>query len=311
MISDITKSGKVFNNKTVVSLGIFDGIHRGHQAVIRAAAEMKRQGLEFVLFTFKTDTVTTKGKGGFVEALLSDEIKKEHFEKMGADYLFSPEFDEMKNLTPYQFVEQVLHKRLNAAAVVCGEDFRFGKEALGDIDKLKTLGYKFGIRTVIVSQEKLNGRKISSTEIRECIRNGEIKQANEMLGYNYYYKLPVLHGNELGRTLDFPTINQEISKGQVIPKFGVYVTRTLIDGKWKPSVSNIGIKPTVEVRSVPLIETNIIDFRGDMYGSTVKVELLDFLRPEKKFESFDILKKQVHQDIAKAKEYFDLNRISN
>lgn len=309
MILDITKSEEAIKNKTVVSMGIFDGIHRGHQAVINTACKFKEQGLNFVLFTFKTDTVTTKGRHGHIEMLLSDDLKKEHFDKMGVDFLYCPAFNEMKNMTSSQFVEQVLYKKLNAAIVVCGEDFRFGKGAEGDAEKLKLLCEKFNIRTVIVRQAQYDGRKISSSEIRECIRQGEIKRANEMLGYNYYYKLPVLHGNEIGRKLDFPTINQEISKGHILPRFGVYITRTKIDEKWRYSISNIGVKPTIEIRSVPLIETNILDFDGDIYGQVVKVELLEFLRPEQKFENIDELKKRVQSDINKTRDFFKTRRI--
>ena len=311
MITDITKNAGVLEKKTVVSMGIFDGVHRGHQAVINTACKFKEQGLDFVLFTFKTDTVTTKGRYGHIEMLLSDVLKKEHFDKMGVDYIYSPAFGEIKNMTAAQFVEQVLYKRLNAQIVVCGEDFRFGKGAEGDAEKLNMLCEKFSIKTVVVKQAQYKGRKISSSEIRECIRQGDIKRANEMLGYNYYYKLPVMHGNKIGRTLDFPTINQEISKGHILPKFGVYITRTKIDEKWRHSVSNIGIKPTVEVRAAPLIETNILDFEEDIYGQVIQVELLDFLRSEKKFESIDTLKQQVQTDINKTREFFKARRIYN
>ena len=304
MILDITKSKDAFKNKTAVTMGIFDGVHRGHQAVINTACEFKKQGLDVVLFTFKTDTVTTKGRG-FIEMLLSDDLKKERFDKLGVDYIYSPAFDEMKNMTSAQFVEQVLYKKLNADVVVCGEDFRFGKGAKGDAEKLKLLCEKYHIKTVIVKQAKYEGRKISSSDIRDCIRCGEIKRANEMLGYNYYYKLPVLHGNKIGRTLDFPTINQEITNGYILPLFGVYITRTNIDGKWHNSISNIGVKPTFEERSAPLIETNILDFEGDIYGQVVEVELICFLRPERKFESVDELKRQVKSDINKTREFFE------
>ena len=304
MILDITKSKDAFKNKTAVTMGIFDGVHRGHQAVINTACEFKKQGLDVVLFTFKTDTVTTKGRG-FIEMLLSDDLKKERFDKLGVDYIYSPAFDEMKNMTSAQFVEQVLYKKLNAEVVVCGEDFRFGKGAKGDAEKLKLLCEKYHIKTVIVKQAKYEGRKISSSDIRDCIRCGEIKRANEMLGYNYYYKLPVLHGNKIGRTLDFPTINQEITNGYILPLFGVYITRTNIDGKWHNSISNIGVKPTFEERSAPLIETNILDFEGDIYGQVVEVELICFLRPERKFESVDELKRQVKSDINKTREFFE------
>lgn len=308
MILDITKSKDAFQNKTAVTMGIFDGVHRGHQAVINTACEFKKQGLDVVLFTFKTETVTTKGRG-FIEMLLSDNLKKERFDKLGVDYIYSPAFVEMKNMTSAQFVEQVLYKKLNAKVVVCGEDFRFGKGAKGDAEKLKLLCEKYHIKTVIVKQAKYEGRKISSSDIRDCIRRGEIKRANEMLGYNYYYKLPVLHGNEIGRTLDFPTINQKILEKQILPKFGVYITRTKIDEKWYNSISNIGVKPTVEKMSVPLIETNILDFEGDIYGQVVKVELICFLRPERKFKSIDELKKQVYSDIKKTSEFFKTGRI--
>ena len=304
MILDITKSKDAFQNKTAVTMGIFDGVHRGHQAVINTACEFKKQGLDVVLFTFKTDTVTTKGRG-FIEMLLSDDLKKERFDKLGVDYIYSPAFDEMKNMTSAQFVEQVLYNKLNAEVVVCGEDFRFGKGAKGDAEKLKLLCAKYHIKTVIVKQAKYEGRKISSSDIRDCIRRGEIKRANEMLGYNYYYKLSVLHGNEIGRTLDFPTINQEITKGYILPLFGVYITRTKIDGKWHNSISNIGVKPTFEESSAPLIETNILDFEGDIYGQVVEVELICFLRPERKFESVDELKRQVKSDINKTREFFE------
>ena len=304
MILDITKSRNAFKNKTAVTMGIFDGVHIGHQTVINTACEFKKQGLDVVLFTFKTDTVTTKGEG-FIEMLLSDDLKREHFERLGVDYIYSPAFDEMKNMTARQFVEQVLYKKLNAEVVVCGEDFRFGKGAKGDAEKLKLLCEKYHIKTVIVKQAQYEGRKISSSDIRDCIRRGDIKRANEMLGYNYYYKLSVLHGNEIGRTLDFPTINQEITKGYILPKFGVYITRTKIDGKWHNSISNIGVKPTVEVRAAPLIETNILDFEGDIYGQVAEVELICFLRPERKFESIDELKRQVKSDINKTREFFE------
>ena len=304
MILDITKSKEVLKKKTVVSMGIFDGVHRGHQVVINTACKFKDTGFDFVLFTFKTNTVTTKGKNGNIEMLLSDDLKKEHFDKMGVDYIYSPAFYEIKNMTAGQFVEQILHKKLNAEVVVCGEDFSFGRNAEGNAEKLKLLCSRFNIRTIIVEQAQFEGRKISSSDIRECIRKGEINRANQMLGYNYYYKLPVLHGNEIGRTLDFPTINQEISNGNILPRFGVYITRTMIGDKWRKSISNIGVKPTVEVRKMPLIETNILDFKCNIYGQVVKVELLEFLRSERKFESIDELKRQVKSDINKTKEYF-------
>ena len=280
-------------------------MHRGHGAVIRYAVDIanKDPGVEPAVFTFETDTVTSKGKNG-VRYLLSSEVKREMIEAMGVKYFYSPSFMDFRDLSAEEFVDTVLQKKLKAEYVICGEDFRFGKGASGNADMLKRLCDKRGIKVCIVppvADEKM-GQKISSTMIRELIEEGKIQEANELLGYSYCMKLPVAYGHQIGRTLDFPTINQYLDKNQVIPKLGVYASEAEFDGKIYKGVTNIGIKPTVANNDVPLAETYIIGFEGDLYGEMVKVSLIKFIRPERKFDGLDELKRQIAYDVKLATE---------
>lgn len=284
----------------MVAVGLFDGVHRGHRAVIRYAVDIaqKAHGAEPAVFTFETDTVTSKGENG-VRYLISGDVKREIIEAMGVKYIYSPDFKDFRNMSAEDFVDTVLQKKLNAEYVVCGEDFRFGKGASGDAGLLEKLCSQRRIRVCtvpLVADEKM-GKKISSTMIRELIEEGKIEEANELLGYNYCMKLPVAYGHQIGRTLDFPTINQYLDKNQVIPKFGVYASEAEYNGKKYKGVTNIGIKPTVANTDVPLAETYIIGFDGELYGETVKVSLMRFIRPERKFDGLDELKRQIASDV--------------
>lgn len=275
-------------------------MHRGHGAVIRYAVDIakKAHGVEPAVFTFETDTVTSKGENG-VRYLLSGEVKREMIEAMGVKFFYSPNFVDFRDLSAEEFVDTVLQKKLKAEYVICGEDFRFGKGASGNTEMLERLCSQRGIKVCIVppvADEKM-GQKISSTMIREHIEEGKIEEANELLGYAYCMKLPVAYGHQIGRTLDFPTINQYIDKNQVIPKFGVYASEAEFNGKKYKGVTNIGIKPTVANTDVPLAETYIIGFDGDLYGETVKVSLIKFIRPERKFDGLDELKRQIASDV--------------
>lgn len=311
MIIDITYSGEKPDKKTVVALGVFDGIHLGHRAILKKAQEQIENGYDFLLCTFASKTVTTKTDNGALEVLLSDEEKKNIAQEFSPKYIYSPKFSEIKDFLAETFVKQILIKKLNAGIVVCGSDFHFGKGGFADTSTLKTLCESYGVSVIEVKPVLYEGEKISSTTIRKCIQKGDIKLANTLLGYNYFYYLTVMHGNEIGRTLDFPTINQEIIKGKILPKFGVYITRTFIDGSWHKSISNVGIKPTIEIKSKPLIETNIFGYCGNAYDKKVKVELLDFLRAEAKFDSVNNLKDQIKKDIEKTNKYFERVEYNN
>ncbi|MBP5268754.1 MAG: riboflavin biosynthesis protein RibF, partial [Ruminococcus sp.] len=191
-------------------------------------------------------------------------------------------------------------------AVVCGSDFRFGKGAEGDCNTLELYGRIYGIDVRVCDKLSYKGEEVSSTVIRECIRSGRIEQANELLGYIFGLRLVVEHGRQLGRQWNFPTINQVIPQGQIMPKFGVYATRVIIGDEEKFGVTNIGVKPTLKAHDAPLAETYILDFSGDLYGKEIEILLDKFIRPEKGFDSIEDLKTQIGKDTLKVREFYGL-----
>lgn len=293
---DLTDKNIKAKNGTAVALGVFDGVHIGHRAVISAAAEKRAKGLSPAVFTFKSPSVTTKGDG---RVLYTDEKKRECFESLGVEVLYSPDFSKLRDMSAEQFVDEILVGKLCACAVCCGESFRFGKNASADVGALKKMCAERGIEVTVVLPVDYDGETVSSTRIKKCLADGDIKSANAMLGEELSYALPVIHGRQLGRTLNFPTVNQLLPTELILPKFGVYLTRVLYGGKEYRGVSNIGVKPTVGAVS-PLIETHILGLCEDLYGKIIKVSLVDFIRPERKFESIEALKRCVDQDIENA-----------
>lgn len=298
---DITSSDIKPDKKTAVALGLFDGIHCGHRAVLDGALSFREKGLSPGVFTFETETVTTKGNG-HLDVILPHDLKEEFFSEMGIEYYCSPDFSEIKDMTATDFVSGIIVGRMNAGAVVCGTDFRFGKGACGGVHELKLLCEPLGIAVMVIPPAKIDGEVISSTLIRRLIREGEMRRANNFLGYDFTLRLPVARGNQLGRTMNFPTINQYLPKEQLVPKFGVYASYTVVDGKEYGSVTNVGVKPTIGGESSPLAETNIFGFEGELYGKTVRVSLTDFIRPEQKFSGLKELSAQMAKDVLISKE---------
>ncbi|MGN0675392.1 MAG: riboflavin biosynthesis protein RibF [Oscillospiraceae bacterium] len=297
---DLTGTNDVPKNFTAVAMGLFDGLHYGHRTVIRYAIDIAEQnpGTDPAVFTFDTASVTSKGAGG-VECILSRDMKFELIEALGVRYIYSPDFMNFKNLTGEEFVELVICDKLSAKFVICGEDFRFGKGAECGVKELDRLCRKQGVKLYVVPPVRENkGERISSTMIRELIRDGKIETANMLLGSQFTLKLPVAYGKQLGRTIDFPTINQYLPKRQIAPKYGVYASKTEVCGRIYKSVTNIGVKPTVG-SDAPLAETYIIGYNGEeLYGETAKVSLISFIRPEMKFSGIDELKRQIAEDTA-------------
>lgn len=290
---DITNRGRAAE-KTAVALGYFDGLHLGHVGVISAA--LSQQGLKPAVFTFNCDTTLPKFRGP--EDIISFENKCELMERLGVQYIYAPDFAEVCTLTDEEFVKNILIDRLNAGYACCGRNFRFGKGGSGTPERLAEIGAKYGMRAGVVPDVCLDGQIISSTRIREHIRRGEIEQANRLLGYELWYRLPVVRGNEIGRTINFPTINQIIPDTNIIPRHGVYKSYVEIDGKQYHGVTNIGIKPTV-VRhdgTGTVMETHIIGYSGDLYGQNIAVALVRFIRPEVKFPGLEELKQQIARD---------------
>lgn len=279
--------------KTAAALGYFDGLHLGHVGVIAAA--LLQSDLHPAVFTFNCDT--TLPKFCSPEDIISFENKCELFEKIGVEYLFAPDFAEVCKFSDEDFVRRILKERLNAGFVCCGRNFRFGLGGRGTPERLRELGKKHGISVEIVEDVCLDGELISSTHIRELIRRGEIEQANRLLGYELWFRLPVIHGNELARELNFPTINQIIPKTNIIPRFGVYQSYAEVNGHHFRAITNIGIRPTVVSGGETVMETHILNFNGDLYGEKIAVSLCKFIRPERKFLGIEELKSQILKDI--------------
>ncbi len=280
-----------------VALGIFDGVHLGHRAVINASLAQKKNGLAASVFTFEPECALRKAGGS--SGYIYTEAEKEMilWEQIGVDDVFSPPFGSLCELSGEEFAREILAGRMRAVHVCCGEDFRFGKMASCGAVELKSFGERFGFEVEIVGEVDIGGSAVSSSRIRALLLKGDIISANSLLGSDYFISVEVSDGNHIGRTMSFPTINQKFENGQLVPKYGVYSTITYADGQEYCSITNVGVKPTINGERSPLAETHIIGYSGDLYGKTVTVSFRDFVRPERKFDSLDELKKQINADI--------------
>ena len=296
----IFKEIQSLNENTSVALGLFDALHKGHQEVIKNT--VKEKSLQSVVFSFEFDKEATKPQFSYI---FPTSLKFKYLEEMGVDICICPKFSDIKNLSPAEFLN-VLKDDFKAKALFCGEDYRFGKEAKGDITLLKSFCDENDIKLCVLPDISENGVKISSTAIRKALKDGEIPLANRLLGRNYGIDFPVTDGKKLGRTLGFPTINQVYPHGCTLPRFGVYLTKAYINGKNYYGVTNVGIKPTVTDTPLPSAETTLLDFEGDLYGEKINLEFLEFIREEKKFNSIDELKKQIETDVKKTREIINI-----
>lgn len=281
---------------TSIALGVFDGVHIGHQAVIGEAVNGVEHGLLPIVFTFNMESQKPYNKLD-QSIILTERVKLKKFEELGVDTVLSIRFEEVKDQTPEDFVKEILINTLSAKRIVCGFDFRFGKNAAGTPALLQKLCEEAGVTLVVVPPMMEGGEPVSSTRIRTCLQEGSIVAANDLLGYDYTIELKVIDGFKNGRRLGFPTINQAFEKDQLVPRYGVYASRVTVDGKTYGGVTNVGVKPTVHGKRSPLAETFIIGLDADLYGKYVSVSLLEFLREERKFSSMEELAETVRQNI--------------
>ncbi len=289
---------KKSNNGCAVALGNFDGIHIGHAAVLEEALKFSADGLVPTVMLF--DEHSLKSIAGEAPHMLMTENERLSILKDKGLKAKTVNFSEIKGLTPEEFVKDILIKNFNAKAVVCGFNYRFGAGAKGNAETLKQLCDKNGIKCVAVKEIELDGNSVSSTAIRNAVQSGEIELANKMLGRFFGFSAEVIDGDKRGRTWGLPTANQKLPQGLTVPCFGVYESIVTIDGVSRKGVTNIGLRPTVGT-DIVLSETHIIDFNGDIYGKSVDVRLVRFLRPEQKFNSFDELISKIKSDILKVK----------
>ncbi|MDE5946965.1 MAG: bifunctional riboflavin kinase/FAD synthetase [Oscillospiraceae bacterium] len=283
-----------------VALGLFDGVHLGHREVIKYPVQLEKYGFIPSVFTFKNSSLSEK-QGRSIEYIYTDVQKESIIKDLGIKEIFSEDFNTIKDLNGEEFVREILIKKVNAGYVICGNDFKFGKRASCGIRELSELGKKYDFKVKIADNIKLQNEIVSSRKIRGLISIGYISSANLMLGSDYHIDGEVVHGRQLGRTLNFPTINQVFEPNQLVPKKGVYQSSTEIDGILYESITNIGIKPTVGAEVKPLSETHILNFSNDIYGKNIKVTLKRFIRDEKKFASVQELRSQIFKDIDSVK----------
>lgn len=281
-----------------VALGLFDGVHLGHRAVLAAAAEQKKNGLIPCAFTFPPESTAKKGAAGYIYS----EIEKNYIieNECAIERICSPPFAELCGMDGETFAREHLCGAMGAAFVCCGNDFRFGSRASCGLAELVGFGRKYGFTVKAVDDVFCSGKRVSSTEIRTLLEEGDIAGADRFLGAPYIIMKEVSHGAALGRTIGFPTANQVFSPGQLVPRYGVYASQVTIDGVCYSSMTNIGMKPTVDYGGAPLAETYINGFSGDIYGRSIRTQLLRFIRPERRFGSVDELKAQIAADIAAA-----------
>ena len=281
--------------KRAVALGNFDGLHSGHTAVIEKAKSLAQRG--FTPCVLLLDPLPCNVEGFTPhKALITDSEKEKLLSEMGVEVV-KIDFLKIKDYEPVRFFEDIIIKELNAGAVSCGFNYRFGKDGKGDSALLQSLCKAADIAFCVSEAVEYEGLPISSTRIRNALENGEIEKANAMLGRSFGYTLRVVHGDKIGRLLDCPTINQLFPEELIVPKYGVYSSEAEIDGKWLRSVTNIGRRPSFE-NDEQRSETHIIGFNGDLYGQLVEVRLLSYKRGEKKFSSLDELKEQLSKDKA-------------
>lgn len=290
---------------SAVAMGYFDGIHIGHRAVIDSAVDWaKAHGASPVLFTFTLPT-ESKMKG---RRLISTEDKHALIEGLGAEHYLCPDFEDIKRLSPEQFVLDIV-QHCHARALFCGENFTFGARAAGTPALLRELCKPLGVEVVVLPMAQFEGKLVSSTRIRTALEGGDIPAANAMLGAPYSIHFAVRHGKGLGHTLGVPTINQIYPQGFQLPRYGIYITRTKINGAWYPSATGLGTRPTVNTDETDVTcETFIPGYSGDLYGADPVVEFHAYLSPSKRFDTLDELRECISHAAARAQEYFSENK---
>ena len=296
----------------VVTIGTFDGVHLGHQAIFREMRRLAEEiGGETVVVTFHPHPRQVLSIGTErLRFICSQEEKLEKFEAYGIDNVVIIPFTKEFASTPSdEFIKSYIIEYIHPAVIVVGYDHHFGKNRMGDFEMLNQLSAQYGFRTVQVEAQNIHEVAVSSTKIRNFLWTGNVKAANELLGYPYSVTGTVVLGNQIGRTLGFPTANLDIANEYLmINNPGVYACQTEIEGKHYHAMANTGLRPTIGDRADGdfIIEVNIFDFDGDLYGKTLKVWFIDRIRDEVKFNGLDALKAQLENDRLEAKKILSL-----
>ena len=291
------------SNATIVTIGTFDGVHIGHQKIIKRLVDIAhKKHLNSVVLTFFPHPRMVLQNNNDIKLLNTIEERETILSDLGLDYLVVKTFTKkFANLSAEEFVKNILVDKLNAKHIIIGYDHRFGKGRSANIDDLKSFGKQYDFEVEEISVQDIEDVSVSSTKIRIALNDGDILTANTYLGYSFYITGKVVKGKGLGRKIGFPTANIEIAEDyKLIPKNGVYVIKTSIENKLVYGMMNIGMNPTVN-GTKKTIESHFFNFNNDIYNQTLKIEFVARLRDEQKFESVELLKKQLKLDEKNAK----------
>ena len=293
--------------KRVIALGFFDGVHKGHGALLRTVAQVAdRLGAKPCAFTFdRSPTAAITGQAVPLLSSVEDRVwlMRRYY---GIEEVIVAPFDGMQKMDWQDFVSEYLQKELGAVHVVAGHDFHFGYMGKGNPQRLQEKCRELGMGCDIIQKVEQDGITISSTYIRTLIAQGEVERADQFLGHPHTLTNRVAHGKKIGTTtLGFPTVNLLIPQGVIIPAFGVYATRVWFDGQCRCAVTNVGVRPTVEDNDGHVtVEGFILDFDGDLYGHEIRMEFYKYLRPEQCFPSMDALAAEIRRNAQQTRDYF-------
>ena len=290
---------------TVTALGFFDGVHLGHQALIDYTVSRARElGCASAVLTFVDDANGIKPS---TPRITDQATRLSLLAERGVDYIILAPFGDVKHMTPMTFVKNVLIGLCHTQEAVCGFNFRFGQNRAGDANTLTQYLQMLGATTHIVPPTKANdGQVISSTAIREALVSGDVERAHSYMGRPYTLTAPVLHGQALGRTIGAPTMNQAFPPNAIVPKHGVYATQCTLDGVSYVAVTNVGNRPTVGGASVNC-ESHVLGFGGSLYGKTISLSFLSYIREEQHFQSVEALQAQIQKDIGKVETLYGIH----
>ena len=290
-------------NKTIYALGFFDGVHIGHAALLRAChALAEERGCKAGVVTFGShpDALVHHQTPVLINSPRDRELLLR--EKFHMDPVVTLPFDEKTRAMPWEEFLELLQREYGAAGFVCGDDFHFGYKGQGNASLLSDWCAQRGLPWAVVPEQTLDGIRVSSTYIRSQIETGDMATAVRFLGHPHILRGTVVHGKALGRTLGIPTANLRLIPGMVVPRFGVYACRCVIDGEVYPAVTNVGTRPTVEGQSVT-VEPWILDYEGDLYGREITLEFYYFIRPEKKFPNLEALQAEIRRNAEETRKY--------
>jgi len=297
---------------TVLTLGVFDGLHLGHQKIMQMVVERaKAANAVATAITFDPHPRAVLHPESAPPLLQTLDQRLANFDVLGIEQAIVIPFDhEFASQSAEDFICDIIHDRLHAKEVYLGKGFAFGRGRGGNIGLLRKMSNDLGFIADEVDEVRLRGHRISSSKIRELLDMGGVSIVRRMLGRPYGVEGVIVRGDRRGHTIGFPTANLH-PHNRVIPKYGVYATATLIDGQWRRSITNIGVRPTFGIDTEPSIESYIFDFDGDLYGDVLRVRFLHRIRDEKKFSGVDELKQQIENDTRRALNYFNRPGVKN